>query len=526
MSASLAPLRPVPASDVSFNLWTQPWIPVTDRQNHVNWLSLRETLVRAAELRMFVDPSPLVIAGLQRLLAAIATDIVRPANVADLARLLQEGAFDSTEIDRFGANFAERFDLFSEAAPFLQSADIPIEQPKASATKTVAYLFPEEPTGTNVNHFQHGFDTTYAYSPATAALGLVAIPAFATSGGAGIKPSINGVPPLYILPVGASLFESLALSIVTGGFRPTLATPDDRPAWSTDPIVPRSGNSLSVGYLESLTYRARRVRLFPETTGGICTRSGESSPILVRRMIYEMGLSRPKDSEVWLDPFAAYRVRDSNPPVPIRPQDGKAIWREYANLTHVEPSDESASKAGAVIAPGVVQQLASLQLAGAAVSRWNVRCIGLRTDMKAKVFEWTDETLAVPSALLTNPQAQAIVEHAIARAEDWSRRLAAIHRRAISGDRDQHAAGRTRMLSAYWLLLAEPFRIFVQSLADTPDILATLSDWSNHVLETGQAVFEIAVDEIGNRGDALQKRADALRAERVAHYKQRKDWNL
>jgi len=49
-------------------------------------------------------------------------------------------------------------------------------------------------------------------------------------------------------------------------------------------------------------------------------------------MIFDMGESRPKDAAPWFDPFAAYKKSDPKPPIPIRPIEGKATWREYGSL--------------------------------------------------------------------------------------------------------------------------------------------------------------------------------------------------
>ncbi|HUZ85233.1 MAG TPA: type I-E CRISPR-associated protein Cse1/CasA, partial [Gaiellales bacterium] len=420
------------APALSFNLWHEPWINVlgTDGARTAR-LGIRDCLVGAHRLRALADPSPLVAAGLQRLLAAIAQDIVRARGVADLTALLRRGQFDPEAIDRFGATYAPRFDLFSADTPFLQTADVPPELPRrAGETKPVSYLFLEEPTATNVNHFAHRYDRDAQYAPATAAAGLVTLAAFATSGGAGIKPSINGVPPLYVLPAGNSVFETVARSIITPGFQPRIASANDHPAWARDPVVQRSREVLAVGYLESLTFPARRVRLIPERVAGRCARSGEESPVLVRRMVFEMGHARPKDAAVWLDPFAAYRTREKGEPVPVRPQQGKALWREYGTLFQTAAPDDSGEvgKPGTVIPPAVVQQTALLgDTLDDQQSVWRFRCVGMRTAMKAKVFEWVDETLDVPAGILADPAGQAEVTVAVQRAEEWVKRIAAIH---------------------------------------------------------------------------------------------------
>jgi CRISPR system Cascade subunit CasA len=504
------------SSAVTFNLWTEPWIHALTLHGLPERLGLRDCLVRAHELSLLSDPSPLVVACLQRLLAAIAQDIFRPASVLPLAKLIQSGAFPEPAVDAFGEQYAPRFDLFSENEPFLQTGDIqPAVPTRKGDAKTVAYLFPEEPSATNINHFFHRYDDESQYSPATAATGLITMSAFAIAGGAGIKPSINGVPPLYVLPFGENLFETIAYSIVTSEYQPPARDRDnDRPAWRRDTSIKRSEVVEEVGYLDSLTFPARRVRLFPERTPGYCSRSGEFSDVLVRRMVFEMGWSRPKEAEFWRDPFAAYRRPDpEKPPTPVRPQEGKALWREFGTLFQTQPGNEFGAT--------VVEQMANLAQYGVGLGQERrFRCIGLRTDMKAKVFEWVDDSLNVPTGLLGDDAGYGAVTTAIERAEAWNRRVTQLHGHHYLGD--DYRSLRERMRANYWVLLATPFRQFVAAAAT--EWQAALNDWSNQLFDTGEQVLNEAIDAAGDRGEALKQRAEALTEYRIARASQRTKW--
>lgn len=511
-----------PSTNLSYDLWSEPWIPVLRQDGTRRQVGIRDCLTTAHELHGFADPSPLVAASLQRLLAAVAQDIFAPATVDALAILLKTGRFDASAVDAFGEQYAGRFDLFGADTPFLQSGDIDLVSAKGERSKTVGYLFPELPTATNINHFLHHVDADYQFSPATAALGLITVPGFSSSGGAGIRPSINGVPPTYVLPAGRTLFESIGLSIVTRGYQPNIARDvTDAPFWRRDPVVGKSSEALRVGYLESLTFPARRVRLFPEQRGGYDTRTGAWSDILVRRMVFDMGHARPKDAEFWFDPFAAYRLRSNDVPVPLRPVEGKTLWREYGALFHTvtyDPSD--AANSGKVTSPTVVQQAARLRdYAGYEVDLWRFRCVGLRTDMKAKIFEWTDETLDVPPELLAQPGAQSAIELGISRAEDWRRQVASIHSKHFP----EHAAERQRMLANYWIELTAPFGNYIWAVAGASD--SAPNDWHAALFHTGQRVLERAADEAGSRGEALRQRALALSNYRMARGRARKEWS-
>ena len=114
---------------------------------------------------------------------------------------------------------------------------------------------------------------------------------------------------------------------------------------------------------------------------------------MVRTMVYNMGESRDGGAAFWRDPFAAYRPRkdEIGEPVPLRPQEGRALWRDYASLF----LDPSRQQPGGTLRPSVLDQIDALADRGLlpTIEEIHVRCVGMRTDMKAKIFEWVDQGL-------------------------------------------------------------------------------------------------------------------------------------
>jgi CRISPR system Cascade subunit CasA len=518
-------LAPQKEATPSFNLWSEPWIGVLRPDGEREEVGIAECLMRAHEFAALSDRSPLVVAATQRLLAAVAQAIFDPQELADLADLLDAGRFDSAWVAAFGKEWAGRFDLFSPDRPFLQTGDAPPAPARGDKPKTVAYLLPEVPSGTAVVHFRHAYDGDQRLCPACAAAGLVTLPAFATSGGAGIKPSINGVPPLYILPAGDSLFEALALSLIVPAYQPRVRTTEDAPAWAGPGHISRGKELDAVGYLQSLTFPARRVRLYPQHLVGHCTRCGRTNLVLVSEMLFEMGHSRPKDAPFWSDPFAAYQRRGDKTPVPVRPREGRALWREYASLFLTAATPDAGTER-----PAVLEQLAALRDYAALLPSRALafRCVGMRTDMKAKVFEWIDAVLDVPLGLLGNPRGEGIVRAAIDHAEECAGDLRQLFAQAFrpdsGGKRDRYQPVRARMEATYWTDLAGPFREFVVAVADPARAEVTEGFWVERVLRTGRATFEEAVDAVGSRGEELRRRAQALHNLTLRLAKRRKEW--
>ena len=237
---------------------------------------------------------------------------------------------------------------------------MPPELPKRkSETKTVAYLFPEEPAATNINHFSHRYDDDYQYAPASAAAGLVTIPAFATSGGAGIRPSINGVPPLYVLPDGRDPLPNhraldrharLPATRRRSGRPAGLAWTDDRRqaggrepgrlprkpdlSGAAGPALPRSGARAAA---------AERATDATSSCGACCSRWAvpvRRTPRLVRSV---RRLSHPRKAGA----SAGSSARGESPVARVR----DAVSNRYA----------SRSRNRRHLPPGVVRQLADLE---------------------------------------------------------------------------------------------------------------------------------------------------------------------
>jgi CRISPR system Cascade subunit CasA len=530
---------------ISFNLWTDPWIRVTTPDGAEATLAIGECLAAAHTLAALGDPSPLVVGGTHRLLAAILQAIYAPQDASEVAALLRAGRFDPDRLETFAARHRERFDLFHPSAPFLQTGDVPLDgwkkpgkggKPEWADPKPVAVLFAELPAETNRTHFHHVTDAGHQLCPACCARGLVTVPAFASSGGAGIRPSINGVPPIYVLPIGRTLLEALALSLVLPDFQPPGADPRraDVGPWCGPGTVAKSSPVSAVGYLESLTFPARRVRLYPQPTPAICTHCGQATPVSVGTTLYEMGHWLSEGSGIWEDPFAAFRKprgrskSDDAGPRPVRPEEGKALWREYTGLLLAERED--------VLRPKVVAQTARLIEAGALaeVERVRFRCVGIRTDGKAKVFEWLDEALDAPPALLSDDLAVTYVEGALQQADEVRFILESSFDGHFRPERDRGGRNanlvrfkgvRARMTADYWERLAPQFRRFVAALAAAEDRDAVARSWAETIVREGRRSFDEASAQAGDRAESLRARVEAQATCHRRLHAKRKEWS-
>lgn len=488
----------------SFNLWSEPWITVETRQNSLETVGIVRILTHAQDYRTLFDPSPLVIVSLHRLFAAILQDVFKLEKKRHLLELWELDAFPPDKIEQFGQEYAHRFDLFSAETPFLQSADIPLYPEKKGQGKSVGYLLQEQTAGTAVTHYNHTYDAHQILCAACCAKGLLTIPAFASSGGAGIKPSINGVPPIYIIPGGETYYHSLVASLVTPNYQPEIADREnDTPWWRHDPIVGKKEELLKVGYLHSLTFPARRVRLHPEPMTQACSRCGEITQWGAAEMVYEMGESRPKEAAFWRDPFAAYRLKEEKEPIPIRPLDGKPVWREFNGLFLPQ------SKDGTFLRPSVIGQLEVEDMRG--VLPYNnttpipFQVIGLRTDMKMKIFEWESSGFLVPPRVLRDTETAVKITAALEFAGKCEGILKNIYAKHFSGPSPQFpdaqpikgtTAVKNQMIHAYWQQLGDEFRRWIMHFTPEADVEAIFEDWLQHVIRIGGETFRNTAQQL------------------------------
>jgi CRISPR system Cascade subunit CasA len=516
----------------TFNLWTEPWIALEKPDGALGRRGIRDTLLNAHEYVGIYDASPLVVVGIHRLLTAILQDALNPQENADLEQLWARGKFPPTKIQAFGKQYADRFDLFSKDKPFFQSADVtlfPETKQQQSALKSVAQLFPEIPAGSLLTLYRHANEEDQVFSPATAAAGLVTMPPFVSSGGAGLMPSINGVPPIYVLPGGRTLFEVLAASLISTEMLDAYSSLDEDVWWKRAAPVTvhaskkkRPGMTFrqhrqlgNVSYLHGLTFPARKVRLHPERLNSTCSRSGEFSEWCVRSMTFGMGESL-EEGPVWRDPFAAYRVpeprssakrqtrrskRSPDKEKPIRPQRGRAVWREFTGLFLQREHDNKTRR------PLFLDQFCRLS-PGKRMITYPFRCVGWQTDGKMKFYEWFDFGFDVPPTLLQDPDGARWTDQALTFGTDCAKAITYVFS-ATFGREAKHAerfkALKQRMEADYWAVIAGEFREFVLALGDPAKRERTLESWFDSVVRQGQSAFDRAAEATGDDGRSLRQ---------------------
>lgn len=494
----------------TYDILEEPWVEAVSLDGAPVRLGLLGVLEKAPELSTLVDPSPLVRCGIYRLLVAFVMDAFWLEGMTDIEGLFEAGRFDSGAVVRYvdGVGRA-RFDLFDAHHPFLQSG--PAEEITDPTPGPVAKLLQHLPSGEFSTHFFHTREDEHAFSPAVCARALAAVAPFMTAGGAGLSPSVNGIPPWYVLVRGRTLFETIVLNCA-----PLDLWPEDEPAppaWRREePVVPKQERACT-SPLEALTWQPRRIRLVPGD-GGECTYSGESSPVLVRKAVFTFGF---KSTGGWKDPHAAYLYRETGV-APLRPQEGREPWRDTGPLLLLHREDfESQRGKVRYQRPHVMRQRWSLGQEGPLDCRLTlaVEVYGVLTARNAKILEWRQETLSLPAEVFYNPRAPVQLQDAIEVAQRVEGHLSAATKMLYprAGKSNSKALGRllARIHQTYWDVLRGEFtsRLLPRLGTQDPDDLwapASLrASWGDMVWAVACTAFDRHADHLDADGVALRR---------------------
>ncbi len=279
---------------MSYNLLEEKRIPVLWKDGHkegrCDRVGILDAFKEAARIRQIASTNPMDrVAILRFLLALLYWCEGNPPHDKDSISSFPPDWFKKLKDNR------DCFNLLGEGKRFYQCNVKSGKEGKLAAN----YLIQEVPTGTNAWHFRHSRDKRDGSCQACCAAGLLRLPLFATSGGRGKPPGINQKPPVYVIPVGVSLAETLRLS-----WR-KVSDPDvGTPAWENPDIkLPKHGN---VPLLTGLTWLPRRVWLDnPGEPQANCISCGRREP-LVRQCVFA-GIGSTKtdadgEGRVWSDP--------------------------------------------------------------------------------------------------------------------------------------------------------------------------------------------------------------------------------
>lgn len=377
----------------SFNLLTQPWIPVIDLNGTAQEVGLLEALERAHTYRGVRDISPMVEYSVYRFLIVVLMDMFRPEDSDALDELLDEGCFDP-DIIRDYVRTCERegvrFDLFDPERPFLQTT---YQKDWDREPKSVTVLDYSIPNGSNHIHFDHKC-VKETYTPGKALRMLLTAQIFCTKQGRGYAPSVNGIPPWFALIQGDNLFETLVYNMISSDR--TKGKFDDPPViWRSTVEINPSHDIAQTSFMFGMLFPARRIRLVEDNDGQV-------SRVYFRPGLHFIG------SDFWEDPHVTYYTTPKGR-FNWKPSDDETIWRNLTSLIDTKGKR----------APQIVAQYEDLDTFDRPLS---LTLYGVQTN-DATYIKVQRHDLQIPKQLLGNETALQFITGYIAQAERLGRAL-------------------------------------------------------------------------------------------------------
>jgi len=382
----------------SFDLLIEKWIPVLYANGRPDRIGIRQALTEAGSIRQIAASNPMDgVALLRFLLAVLYWCKGSPPAQGEKDQILAAGQFPADWFAKLDQQ-EDCFNLLGTGKRFYQYGD---SSGAHGNVLTANYLMHEVPTGTNALHFKHSTDGDDGLCLSCCAMGLVRLPLFSTSGGRGKPPGINAKPPIYVVPFGKSLLETLQLNWAPVS---SLGTP----AWVSPGVrLPTSGN---VPLLAGLTWLPRRVWLGdPSPPSGTCIACGRQEGALVHTCVFA-GVTSAKmvddaPARDWRDPHVVYK----------RDKDG-ALLSAHSGDSLSSPdvaSNQWAKCLRDLLTEGAapLTMCHAATLAGSASSAVSVSVVGFSSVKNDKYLEAWERRLTIPVTLVPRDGSEPAITH-------------------------------------------------------------------------------------------------------------------
>jgi len=529
----------------TFNLLDEPWLPVLDAGTDLRdaphhpvrfrEISLRDAFTRAPEIREVYSDAPLETVALYRLLLALTIDVyLSEADRDDWMALWRQRRFNPTDLECYLAAHAlhTHFDLLDPERPFYQHPQ-PHSSTEGKDPAPLAKLFHAEASGNNATLFGHELDNVPRQVVlAEAARGLVCAQAAALGGGVS-KPFNFSHAPLVGGDIfwirGRSLFDALLLNappdnaarmVKEGGFD---YGEQDRPNWRQEDLPEEHARRPAAGYLDYLTWQARRLTLVTMeendrvvATGVFLTQGDKDEPAVGIR-----------------DPLMARVGSKTKGVFPFGFRANRALWRDADLLFRIaDPNDEGAPLTfqwlDRVAATDYPAEASELEAQG-----WLVDAFGLATEpgKAGKVAFWRHERFPIYHAFLDDPSRLPDLQRALEFAEEQRGILRGAARTVAeylldppppgSDDRPSPDQKTVSSLidgldveSRYWAMLEPFFYELLRDLARQNEAAARterLWQWAKDIYDAARRSFEAATSMLDQNARVLRALAEGQR---------------
>lgn len=276
----------------NYNLINEEWIPVLYLNGDFKKLGIRKVFEDAHQIRQIAASNPMDRVALFRFLLAVlywCRGNPDPNNQILSSKFPKEWFAKLDE-------YKDCFNLLGDGKRFYQDVQFSNNK-KASIT----YLYHEISADGGKNDPHNSVNNLSGLCPACCAVGLIRLPVYATAQGRGYYLGINNTPPIYVIPFGSSLAESLIFNfeVVENLGKPFWEGLN----WSSqiESIIP---------FLKGLTVIPQGIWLENPGESSACINCGKMT-----RLIYEyvrVGVKLNFDKEYWSDPHVIHNDNESS----------------------------------------------------------------------------------------------------------------------------------------------------------------------------------------------------------------------
>lgn len=469
---------------MTFNVLTDPWIPVRLQDGSIEEMGILDTLRRAPECLEISDAMANYEFGMYRLLFTFLMDAYHPEVPEDIIDLYEQGEFDQEVIDSYVElcrSEGVSFDLFDQKRPFMQEArgnwkDSEIKE------KSVAELNPSFPTGNNPIHFVHQLEENVEFTFAETIKGLCAISLFSTHMTQDYPSSVNGAPPVFSLVHGRNLFQTLVLGMVPGSA--LIIENYDRPGpiWrQTERVIPKK-EVPKTSLLEGLTFPARKVSLL---------KWDESK---VTKILFAQG-ENFIGYDSWKDPYVTY-VIDEKGVSSLKPSLDKDFWMDIGSIYNTFSS-----------APFVVKQYCDLF--DPAVVELNIYSVVTK---QAVYLGMKKGYLSLPGTIIRKPIRINLIQTTLKNVEDMAsklnKKIASLATEIHLGKKIQTGAiiaeAKKAEKTFYFRCQNKFYHFLLPELQkDEVSIDAINKSWSEQILKIYWQIYDEALFHLNLKGEGM-----------------------
>jgi hypothetical protein len=355
---------------MNYNLLGKEWIPVLYRDGRWDRVGIRKALEDAGRIRQIAATNPMDRVAILRFLLALLYWCKGDPPTEGIAT--SPDGFPSEWFSKLSDN-NECFNLLGDGKRFYQDR-------AAQRRRAATDLIQEIPTGNNFWHFRHSTDYRDGLCPACCAIGLLRLPLFSVSGLPDLKAGINGTPPVYVVPWGSSLLETLLAN-----WTPCLAIGE--PVW--EKLYVPSNRSEGVPLLAGLTMLSRRVWLHDPEPDGMCIGCGLQSTAVIRTC--EFQTAGKQENDLWTDPHVIYL--DKTPRKAARARDLSAAGKFRLDRPW----------------PDLLTRLVETGRFGSNETGVSLLIVGFATDQAKNIDVW-ERTVAVPARVLIKEMSPSLLQ--------------------------------------------------------------------------------------------------------------------